>query len=517
MLCFHCEMANAFNIPKSHLILGLSLPLAVLIGYFLAEPMELGSLAVVAAVLAVLCIPLLMRWYQPLLVFSWNSAISPIVLPARAALWMVMAFVGLVFAALNRAVNPKARFIIVPPVTYSLLLLAAVVIITAWLTGGAGLRSMGSSHFGGSRYVSLLMGIAGYFAFTSRHIPPHRAGLYVAGFFLSGITYGVANLALMAGPEFYFLLSIFSTTFADEQLSRQGVSNVSMVRIGGLGVMATAIYTYLLARFGIRGLLDLRQPWRLALFVLAFGAGLFGGFRSYVALFGLTFVVLFWLEGLHRTRYLAMLLAAVLLGGAIILPQADRLPLVAQRALSFLPGRFDSIALASARTTIGWRVEMWKQVLPEVPKHLFHGKGYALDPTDLYLAAQSERRFQSEYSGVTIVAGDYHNGPLSILIPFGIYGMIAFLWFLLAGVRALYRNFKFASPAYRTVNGLLLAAFVARAFFFFVGFGSLYSDMPYFTGLLGMGVALNGADASFLAQAEQPAVDVELNTQYIRA
>ena len=49
-------MANAINIPKTHLILGLSLPLAVLLGYFLAEPVELGSMAVVAIVLAVLSI-----------------------------------------------------------------------------------------------------------------------------------------------------------------------------------------------------------------------------------------------------------------------------------------------------------------------------------------------------------------------------------------------------------------------------------------------------------------------------
>ena len=37
-------MANAINIPKTHLIMGLSLPLAVLLGYFVAEPLELGSL-----------------------------------------------------------------------------------------------------------------------------------------------------------------------------------------------------------------------------------------------------------------------------------------------------------------------------------------------------------------------------------------------------------------------------------------------------------------------------------------
>ena len=39
-------MANAINIPKTHLIMGLSLPDAMLLGCFVAEPTEPGGLAV---------------------------------------------------------------------------------------------------------------------------------------------------------------------------------------------------------------------------------------------------------------------------------------------------------------------------------------------------------------------------------------------------------------------------------------------------------------------------------------
>ena len=67
--------------------MGLSLPLAVLLGYFVAEPMELGSMAVVVFVLVVLAIPLMMKWYYPLLVLAWNAAFSPVFLPGRPALW----------------------------------------------------------------------------------------------------------------------------------------------------------------------------------------------------------------------------------------------------------------------------------------------------------------------------------------------------------------------------------------------------------------------------------------------
>src|SRR2546425_636943 len=41
-------MANTINIPRTHLIMGLCLPLAVLLGYFLAEPMESGGIGLKA-------------------------------------------------------------------------------------------------------------------------------------------------------------------------------------------------------------------------------------------------------------------------------------------------------------------------------------------------------------------------------------------------------------------------------------------------------------------------------------
>ena len=48
-------MANTINIPKTHLILGLCLPLAVLLGYFVAQPLDSVSIGVVFMVLALLC------------------------------------------------------------------------------------------------------------------------------------------------------------------------------------------------------------------------------------------------------------------------------------------------------------------------------------------------------------------------------------------------------------------------------------------------------------------------------
>src|SRR6266853_1794925 len=99
-------MANTtINIPRPHLIMGLCLPLAVLIGYFLAEPMDSGSIAIVVLVLAVLS---------------------------------------------------------VPELTKPLLFLSAVIGLTMFLTGGFGLRLLGSDRYGGRGYLYLFCAVAGY-------------------------------------------------------------------------------------------------------------------------------------------------------------------------------------------------------------------------------------------------------------------------------------------------------------------------------------------------------------------
>src|SRR5712671_6857311 len=114
-------MARAIHIPRSHLIMALCLPLAVVLGYFLAEPLDSGSMGVVVFVLTILAVPIMMKWYHPLLVLSWNIGITPIFLPGQPQLWMCLSLAGLLFAVLNRAVSPDMKFSYVPSITHSLL------------------------------------------------------------------------------------------------------------------------------------------------------------------------------------------------------------------------------------------------------------------------------------------------------------------------------------------------------------------------------------------------------------
>jgi hypothetical protein len=104
-----------------------------------------------------------------------------------------------------------------------------------------------------------------------------------------------------------------------------------------------------------------------------------------------------------------------------------------------------------------------------------------------------------------MLAGDYHNGGLSVIIPFGLPGMLGFLWFLWAGIRVTYQNYQFGDPNYLRINTFVFALFLVKAIFFFTIFGGLVSDFMQFTGLVGLSISLNGGVAK-PAVATQPQV-----------
>jgi O-antigen ligase len=136
---------------------------------------------------------------------------------------------------------------------------------------------------------------------------------------------------------------------------------------------------------------------------------------------------------------------------------------------------------------------MWKVLWPEVPKSLMLGQGYSVSGAELEMVAtrRTAGTFGEDFGGAAL-AGDYHNGPLSVLVPFGIWGALGFLWFLIAGLRALYRNYRYGDPQLRVVNAFLLASFLATTCLFFFIFGSLYGDMMKYAGIVGLSVTLNG-------------------------
>jgi hypothetical protein len=155
-------------LPKSIFVFLLCVPLAVVLGFMLATPMDRTALVVVFGAFLLLLTPIFLTSHHVLLILSWNAYVNAFFLPGQPYAWMLTTVVSAFFMVLTRTLNRgKMPFLNVPSVTAPLILLAIVSFTTAKITGGIGASSIGSEVFGGKRYFYLWCAILGYFALSN--------------------------------------------------------------------------------------------------------------------------------------------------------------------------------------------------------------------------------------------------------------------------------------------------------------------------------------------------------------
>ena len=479
-------------LPRSFIVFAICVPLAILLGIMLAEPLGGGTLLLLGGCFLLLLTPFLLKYYHEALLISWNAFLTVFFLPGRPYLWMLLTAIGFVLMILIRTLNKDSQRNLAPlSVAVPLIFIGLVSYITAQFTGGVGLHSFGSDVYGGKRYFFLWFAIASFFVLTSKAIPPNRLPMVAALYFLSAITACLSNLAYVLGPNFYFMFLLFPSEWGIGQAAGDQIIG-GFTRVTGLAPAGTAIASFLLMRHGIKGLLDVSKPWRVLGFLCALILGFLSGFRSVLVVLGLIIIFLIFTERLYKTKYLFILLTGGLLCFALLLPVAKNLPLAMQRVLTVLPIELDAAAEHDAQGTILWRVEMWRLVAAEIPQYFWLGKGYTIDPTDLFLAEESVKRGVRSPYEPALVTGDYHSGPLSLIIPFGIWGVVGFLWFAWACHRVLWQNYRHSPPEMLNLNQFLLACFYARLVFFWLFFGAFYLDLALFVGIVGLSLSANG-------------------------
>ena len=480
-------MTNQHGISPVALGYLITIPLALVVGYCLVNPLSMRSIAVIAAVMSVLVSPIILRWHHPALVLCWNAALVIFFLPGQPMLWAVLSGVSLGISIVSRTLTKKSSFIHVHSVAMPLIILLGVVLITAALTGGIGGRALGSDTWGGKRYLGVLGAIFGYFAIIAHRIQPKDAQWLCSGFLLMGMTAIFADVAFILGPSFYFLFHFFPVDVAFHTAASQD----TLKRSTGMAWASQAAYWFMLLRYGLRGILNPSKPWRIVAFFTIFVVGLFGGFRSSIILFGILTVSQFFIEKLHKTRYLPIFAGTSILVGMMLILFAQQLPLSMQRALSFLPIEVHPMARSDADGTLDWRIQMWRIVAQEVPDYLVLGKGFGFSGTDYVLTQEAIRRGMFTAYEDTLISGNYHNGILTTVIPFGLGGLVCFGWFCWAGIMLLYRNYRYGPDHLKNINTFFLAFFLARLSFFLIFYGQFDQDLMVFTGLVALSISVN--------------------------
>lgn len=490
-------MPSDTSAARSLIIYAICLPLAIFLGFLLTDPLDKANDVTFAILFLVLLLPLLFRWYHAWLITMWNMAVTFILIPGLLPGWMPMMCIAFMIAMGHYILNPQRAFLKAPSVTWSLIVLGLVVAITAKFRGGIGFRAFGDESVGGKRYLFIWVAIIGYFALISQAVPPEKRKRYATLFLLAGATAALADAADTLGPAFHFLYIFFPSGNSSSNAIRGPEAMQSLERFGGVANACVAVIYALVARYGIQGIINLRKIWRPIVFVSVLALTAFGGFRSILISAVLTLILVFYFEGLMRSRLMPIAVLAIVLVGGLTVTFSERLPLPVQRCLAFLPVKINSAARLSAETSTEWRLEIWQYLLPQIPQYLLLGKGLTFDANDMasYITLGNAQVGGVVGGGFT-VAGDYHSGPLSLIIPFGIWGTLAFFWFLWASVKVLWKNYKYGDPEIRTINTLLLSYFTCKIIVYFLIFGGFYSDLEMFIGIVGFSITLNGGVAT---------------------
>ena len=153
---------------------------------------------------------------------------------------------------------------------------------------------------------------------------------------------------------------------------------------------------------------------------------------------------------------------------------ARHLPFGFQRMMAWIP--FVDIlieAKISARTTLEWRWEMWQKLLPIVPDYLFIGRGLGFDHISAYSVMTLDPGTRHPFF---IATHQYHNGPLYLLIDYGLVGLICGLGFMLTSIVRHWRVAKssnWTDPFFQNAHTVFLASFMAHFILYWGVFGDL--------------------------------------------
>src|SRR5436853_3671599 len=103
-------MTNSSTLIRTLLIYSICLPLAIFLGYIIAQPdpvRDYSTYVGVGLVLFILLLPLLLRWHRMLLLACWNGCTLLYFFPRRPDLFLALAWLSFIIAVLQFITNPK--------------------------------------------------------------------------------------------------------------------------------------------------------------------------------------------------------------------------------------------------------------------------------------------------------------------------------------------------------------------------------------------------------------------------
>ncbi|MBV9462647.1 MAG: hypothetical protein JO317_00320 [Verrucomicrobiae bacterium] len=358
--------------------------------------------------------------------------------------------------------------------------LFGAVLLTTMLVRGAGFRALGSETWGGMFYVQLFLGMFLVFALPLSAIPAKwwpRAILFMG---LFGLLPLAADAAILLGAPPSLVWSVIQgSSQIGQSMAAQTQVQSGVVRYFSAGPAGQLLLVGFLSVVRLTDLLSLHGLWLLPLPIAFFGITLLGGYRLAILSFGLTLLIVAMLQRSFTIgRIFAGIALAVGLWVALVQTSAH-LPQSVQRAVSWIPGTdIPEYIRQDASSTVDWRLELWREALSRLPKYWLVGKGYAFSEKKAE-GVTGVNRMTDELAWA-LETSSYHNGPISLLIGLGVFGLVFGSALMVSILVRHGRRVRapWAIPRLHQCHQVIYAMTVAHVLIFFTIYGDVQISFP---------------------------------------
>jgi hypothetical protein len=377
-----------------------------------------------------------------------------------------------------------------------------IYLATVYARNPVGFWAMQTSMVGGRPYFEIVLAFGAFMILSRVQITDFIAKIFPFFFVIPAWCVGMLDVISRLFPQTgYVLNSTYSGVGTGGATAAfQAEAELGTTRMVGLQNAGVSSILILCAKYNPITLISPLYPHRVVMLTIAFSAIFLSGFRSVLLFAFLAFLLSSILRGHLKDLWVA---SSIALFALILLISMQgtvlQLPLTMQRALSWLPGDWNTEAVTDAEESSRWRFEMWGWAWNDdrILRDRTWGQGFGLSIDDMNLIAASLMAGQGGGSLLGgsdrenfMITGSFHSGPLSTIKYIGLVGL-ALYYSLMCYMGLL--AWRLCINA-RGTKASTLALFVGipviyEPFNFVVVFGGLdsnYSQLLFWAGLLNM-------------------------------
>ena len=409
---------------------------ALFTGFYLASSKFTLALAVVSLAWLVL-LPYHAKLAAYLSITTFSSALILPYFPGRPYMWefaAVLAWSGLMITiSLRRYAPDAAQYVRENRWLFIGIILYCAVLLMTMVERGFGLRIMGTDQMGGRFYFQQLMCAIFPVLFVLVRFPETTLlRLYYLQCLLT-LTFLVSDFVFsLGGGSLFGLLQFFELPGDAANFERQA-QQFGIRRFQSLSVVGQGLILLILVFHRLEDFFSRKAIYLIPLSAAVFGLGLLSGHRYLSLILIIAVLFIAFTQRFYTIKNMLISAGAI---GMVLIPLilfANKLPLSAQRALSYIPGiRIHHHARVNGTATLETRRILRDVGFQMIPQYFWIGRGFMMPSRDY------SHIWDPTYITMHVNQGKFYNGFIGLMVNTGIFGTLAMLIFLAAGSHLAY-------------------------------------------------------------------------------